>query len=653
MLTASGLGSGLDINSLVTQLVESERAGSDLKLDRQEAKFNSKFSALGSLKSALSVFKSSISELNNLSGYNGKLATSSDNSKFTATASSAAVPNNYSIAVSQLATPHALASTAIPDSNETALGTGTLTIRRGTTDYVAGTDTYNSFTLNPDIAAATITIDSSNNTLSGIMTAINDADIGVSAAIVNDGTGFRLLLSSDVSGEENSLELSVTDDDGNNTDALGLSRFAFNAAATNMEQSAAAQDANFTINGLAVSSASNTTTSAIPGVSLNLKQVTTGTVSLAVKADTAKVLNNVSSFIAGYNSYIETANSLSAYDQENDIPSALLGDFTLRSIDTQVNGILKNAVAGLTGPISNLSEMGITTTSSGTLEVNADKFNAALANNMQNITQMFAAVGVPTDADIQFSSATGATVVGAFEVTVTTLASSGQLPGDTVLPNFGGGGTVEIDADNNNLTVEIDGIDTGSITLTAGTYASGDDRADEIQVQINGTTAMREAGKTVSVTYDSSNDRFAIVSDSLGSESTVNITAVDTNSAATLGFSVATGTAGNDVAGSIGGNPAVGTGNTLVGATGTDAEGLTLTIAGNTTGSRGTVDFTRGVANQLSTLLTNLLEADGALESRIEAYKERIDDMAARRAEPEFRCAADEARFKRQFTSLE
>ena len=370
MLTATGLGSGLDVNGLVSQLVSSERAVSDLQLNRQETKLNSKFSALGSLKSSLGGFKSALSGLNTLSSFDLKTASSSDSSIFTAAANTDAIASSYSIAVSQLATSHSLASSGFADSDESVIGTGTITIRRGTTDYVPGTDTYNSFSLNPESTAATITIDSNNNTLEGVMTAINDADTGINASIINDGSGFRLLLSSELTGAENSLEISVGDDDGNNTDTSGLSRLAFNAAATNLEQTNSAADANFTINGLAIASASNEVDSAIPGVALSLKQTTVSAVQLTVEANTSSVMSGVNSFIAGYNSYIGTANALSSYDQENDVAAALLGDFTLRSIGGQVDSIVRNSVAGLAGSITNLSELGITTTAAGTLTLN-------------------------------------------------------------------------------------------------------------------------------------------------------------------------------------------------------------------------------------------------------------------------------------------
>lgn len=653
MITATGLGSGLDISGLVDQLVAAERAGSDLQLSRQKSRYTAKFSALGSLKSALSTMQGSLSSINNLANYNKNFATSSDNATLGVTVGSAAVANSYNIDVDQLASSHSLASGVFADADETAIGTGTLTIRFGTTDYDEGTTTYNGFTLNPDKSAATIDIDSSNNTLEGVMQAINDADIGVSASIVNDGTGFRLLMRSDDTGASNSIEIAVADDDANNTDANGLSRLAFNASADHMLQTAAAEDALFKINGLSVSNPTNSVDSAIPGVTLNLKKVSSSPVTLTVAEDTDAITRGIESFVAGYNKFASTANALSAYDAENDVPSALVGDFTLRSIEGQLNNILRTTPAGYSGSISSLAELGITTTSSGTLEFDKSKFTAVWEENPKDVKKMFAAFADPEDADIGFNSASDTTVVGNYAVEVTTLASYGYHTGSSVLPNFGGGGTVDIDADNDNLTLEIDGIDIGEITLTNGTYSSGVDLAGELQAQINGTTAMRDADKTVAVSYDSGSNSFTITSNVLGSTSAVNVLAVDTNTAAELGFSVASGVDGLDVEGTIGGVAANGAGNVLIAGTGTDAEGLSLTIDGTTTGSRGNVSFTRGVTNQFDQLLEQLLAEEGALAERIDSYQDRLDEVEERREELELRWEKVRARYTTQFNALD
>ncbi len=653
MITAQGLGSGLDISGLVNQLVAAERAGSDLQLSRQQSRYTSKFSALGSLKGALSSFQSSLANVNDLSKYSKFTASSGDISVLSATTTSAAVPNTYNIHVDQLAESHSLASPGVVDTDETAVGTGSITIRFGTTDYVSGTDTYNSFDLNAEKSAATIEIDSSNNTLEGIMGAINSADVGVSASIVNDGTGYRLLLSSDDTGIANSLEIAVDDDDGIDTDSSGLSIFAFNASATNMEQTSEASDAEFRVNGLAVTNSTNSVSAAIPGVNMTFKKVSADPVKLTIAQDTNTIKSAIDSFVGGYNTFISTANALSAYDAEKDIPSALLGDFTLRSIESQVSNILRSPVPGFSGDINSLAELGISTSSSGTLSFDQTKFMEVWDEYPNDVIKMFAAFGTPEDADISFDGSTNATVVGEYAVEITTLATYGYHTGAAVLPDFGGGGSVVIDDDNNNLTLEIDGIELEEITLTAGTYTAGQDLANELQAQINGTTAMRDAGKTISVTYDSGSDTFTITSGVIGSTSAVNVLAVDTNTAAELGFSVADGVDGVDVEGTIGGVAATGAGRLLIAADDTDAEGLSLTIDGGSTGSRGNVNFTRGISSQFDKLFADLLDEEGALTQRIDSYQDRIDAVAEKKEELELRWEKVRERYTRQFNALD
>ena len=131
--------------------------------------------------------------------------------------------------------------------------------------------------------------------------AINDADVGISATIVNDGSAYRLVLSSDETGAENSFQLDVSDSgDSNNTDGSGLSRLAFNSAAgtANVYQTVAAVDAGFTVNGLALSSKSNLVTDSITGVNLTLKKTTTAPVTIAITDNTSGIKSAVNRFVA-------------------------------------------------------------------------------------------------------------------------------------------------------------------------------------------------------------------------------------------------------------------------------------------------------------------------------------------------------------------
>ena len=657
-ISATGLGSGLDISGLVKQLVDAERAGPDLQLARETAKVNTKLSAMGSIKGAIAGFQNALTGLNVADNYGKRSVTSSNSNAVTATVSNSAVPNSYTMEVSALAKAHALAGPAFADSDTTQIGTGTLTFRRGTTDYNANTDAYNSFTLNPDSKITTLTIDSSNNTLEGIMNAINAADFGVTASIVNDGSGYRLLMSSEKTGVKNSLEVSAVDGDGNHTDvgaSAGLSNFAFNASATNMEQTNAAANAVFKLNGLTVQSQENTTGTSIPGVTLTLKDTTTSPLTLKVETDTSAAVNAFNTFIAGYNQFRTMVNTLTNYNAATKTAGTLLGDFTVRSVVSQVEQVLRNDVSGTSGEYTNMADLGLKTNSNGTYVLDTTKFKEILAEEPQTVKRLFAALGVPTDSGVSYHSSTKNTVAGTYNVNVTTAATSASLNGAGVLPDFGGGGTLVIDGSNDGLALEIDGVDIGAIALTQGTYTSGATLASELQARINGTDAMTGAGKTVTVSYDAANDRFSIQSSIYGNTSQINVTAIDTDTAATLGFTVVDGAAGLDVAGTINGMAATGAGQLLTANAVTDnsAEGLALTVTGATTGARGSVNFTRGVTDQLKLLLGKVLEAEGALEKRIDNYAERKAQIDEKKARLEVKLKAIEQRYSRQFNSLD
>ena len=191
-------------------------------------------------------------------------------------------------------------------------GTGTLTFTFGTTGYTPDTgnpannanDTYDSFVAKAGVSTKTVTISNADSTLSGVRDAINRADIGVSAAIRNDGSGYRLVMTSDATGAENSVEISVTDTgDSNNTDNNGLSRLAFNSSVgtTNAYQTVAAADAAFTVNGLSLSSDSNVVADALDGLTLTLKQTTTTAASLTITDNAAGIKGAITSFVNGYN----------------------------------------------------------------------------------------------------------------------------------------------------------------------------------------------------------------------------------------------------------------------------------------------------------------------------------------------------------------
>ena len=164
-------------------------------------------------------------------------------------------------------------------------------------------------------------------------------------------------------------------------------------------------------------------------------------------------------------------------------------------------------------------------------------------------------------------------------------------------------------------------------------------------------SSLSAAGLVSTVVFNG--DHFEITSNRYGSSSTLEITAADTNSAATLGLSVAAGVAGLDVAGTIGGVAAIGSGQLLKGATGSDTEGLQLLIDGGATGDRGQLAFTRGITHQLNAMISGFLESGGVLNSRTDGIQQRVDNITDKRLELDRRMEALEIRYRAQFTALD
>ncbi|OUS11528.1 hypothetical protein A9Q89_08610 [Gammaproteobacteria bacterium 53_120_T64] len=646
-ISSLGIGSGLDLGGLVQQLVAAERAPAENRLARQEAGFQSDLSAFGALKGALSSVQSGLDSLQSVSTYTQRQSSVSDSDILSISAGETAAPGTYDIEVSALARTQSLATGSAYTAITDVLGEGEINIRFGTTDYTPATTdpvvaaSYNSFAVNADKGAASITIDSTNNTLAGVRDAINEADIGVSASIVNDGSGFRLLLAATDSGAANSLEITVTE-----SGPAGLSALDFNATTDNLSQTIAGQDAALTVNGLAVTSATNKVSSVIDGVDLSLKSITTGTpVTVEVTRNRDAIKAAINGFIGAYNSYIDTVDNLSAFDPETLQAGLLVGDATLRGITSSLQASLFNSLDGA-GQFSTLASIGITTDKDGKLQLDSSELEEVLDTDFEAVSELFAAQGVPTDNSVKFISATSATAVGDYAVNITQ-ASTFATNASAATTNF------TIDSNNSLLRLKIDGVDSAELTLSESAYASGAALAAELQSKINGDSALKAADVSVSVSYDTDTDKFTISSERYGSASKVEILQVGTTTEATIGFAASSGTDGLDVEGTIGGVAGTGSGQRLTGSASAAMQGLVLEITATSSGSFGTVNFTRGLADGLNTVLENVLGEGNAIELRLEGLKDSIAGVGEDREKLELRMATVEERIRKRFTGLD
>ena len=362
-ITAGGIGSGIDVNGLVQQLVAAEGQPATQRLDRREANIQADLSAFGSLKSALSRFQTAVKALQSQDNFLKQTATSSNDELFTVTANKNAVAGSYSVEVQKLAQ----AAKVRTDSFQTMekIGTGSLNIS-------LGADSFN------------LTITEYNNTLTGIRDAINNSsdNPGVRASIINVDGGSRLILTSDELGAANNISLTATDNNG--ADAFDLARL------NNITTIDTAQDAVILVDGQQISRDSNSFSDVIDGVTFNLVKAEEGTVeTLTITQDEAAVRGRVESFVAAYNTLNNTINQLSSFNADTGAAGVLLGDSSLRGVQTQLRQALTDAVQGV--DISTLAELGVTTNQdNGNLQIDTDRLNNALNSNFASVANLFA-----------------------------------------------------------------------------------------------------------------------------------------------------------------------------------------------------------------------------------------------------------------------
>ncbi|MFC5696472.1 flagellar filament capping protein FliD [Pseudomonas sp. GCM10022186] len=385
MAGITGLGSGLDIDSIVSALVKADRAPKDLQLARLEKTTNTKFTALGQLKSVLSEFHTALKDLNKSSLFENRSATSSDTSLLTATAAKSALAGTYSIKVSQLATGSkvgtaALASDYKVPTNADANGiAGKLTVKVGASD--TGTEV--------EIAEGA--------TLTEVRDAINIQlkEKGVTANLVSnpsDGTT-RLVLSSSKSGAGNDVQITSSDPDlASLTIGSGTLSSADPASSGIIE---AARNAKFSIDGLELESASNSVTGAIPEVTVDLKAASTEkTITLTIDQDKDGVKSQIGKFVDAYNKVVTITNKLTSVTPSSSgdapITGGLVGDATVRNL----LGGIRNTLAEPAEPadqegIRVLADLGISTQKDGTLKIDDTKLDKALKDNFDQVASFF------------------------------------------------------------------------------------------------------------------------------------------------------------------------------------------------------------------------------------------------------------------------
>jgi flagellar hook-associated protein 2 len=401
-IASSGVGSGLDIAGLVKKLVESEGGPKTLRLNTEEAKAQSKLSALGTLRSALATFRDTVATLKSIDKFQGRQVTSSNLDFVAATAGTAAVPGSYSIKVEQLAAAHKLQSGPYDAATE-VVGTGTLHIK-------SGTETFD------------VVIDSSNNTLAGIAQAISTSAAGakmLATVIVGDSEA-RLMIAARSTGAANAIEITQSGGDG------GLAGLAYPPSGGGLTQLQAALDTEAVIDGVPVTSATNTVSGAIAGVDITLKaqHIDDETTQLTVGYNHGVARKTIDELVKSYNTVVDAIKSVSSYNAETKKGGPLFGDAGVRNLVYQLRRELTSNVTGLSGPFDLLGEIGISADLSGKLIVDSADLDAAFAANFDAVGELFAADDVGVAVKLDALLAPYLDSEGVFDARTTSLKSS-------------------------------------------------------------------------------------------------------------------------------------------------------------------------------------------------------------------------------------
>ena len=348
-ITSLGIGSKLDANSIVTQLVALERRPIEL-LQAQKTKLNTQLSSFGLLQSYMANLQSTAGQLGTAAFWTGVTASSSDPSAVAATAQTSAVAASYSIEVTSLAAAQSLSTAAGAITNDTNMGAGTITITLGGT------------------AVPIAVVDGTS--LAAVRDQINAANAGVSAAIIQDGTGPRLVFTAVNSGTANAVSVAVTGATGQLT-ALNYPG--------NMTQDRPAANAVFRINGLQITSANNNVSGVVAGLDLTLSKVTTSPVLVTVGTDTATRRKGITDFVNAYNEINRYLSTQTKYDETSKAAGALQGDRTAVSLQGRLRSLVQQSSTASTVFVQ-LSDLGLEMQRDGSIKVNDIKLNAALAN---------------------------------------------------------------------------------------------------------------------------------------------------------------------------------------------------------------------------------------------------------------------------------
>ncbi len=602
----SGLASGIDSNSIVSQLMAVERIPIRT-MQAQQGTFKQGIDAWASITTRVSALQDASKGLDKLSDFSSFVTAQSSSAAVTAVASGSAPVGSLSFTVDRLASQHQLFGADAFASGESTVGAGTVSLTVDGTQH--------------DVAANDAT------TVNDLAKAINDLDIGVNAAVITKSNGdVRLMLTSKDTGADAAFTVAST--------SAGINSFT---------EVSTAGDAEMTFgsgaNSVTVNRSTNTVGDLIEGVTLSLTQATTSPVTITTSRDTDAAVEAVQTFVTELNSTLTQLSAASAYNVDTG-GGPLSGSRAVREIVDGIRRAVSQPIANLNGTFGYASSVGLEIQSNGSFVLNESKLRTALTEDYDAVADLFAASAKATDTRVSFLDAKSSTAAGSYDVQITKAAQVAAATG----ANF-------VDPGSDPSFFTITAPDGQSISVATSPRST----AAEVVGKINAAlTAANVTTLLASVDNSSGSDRIAMATTGFGSSQSFTVD-VDGDPYGLNGTFT-----GADVEGLINGAAATGTGRLLRSTTG-DASGLRLNVtasqsevdtAGGTL-ALGTVDYSTGIAGTLSKLLDEYQGSDGtiatakdSLQSRVDLYQDRIEAF-------ERRLVIREEGLRRQFSAME
>tara|TARA_Y100001936_G_C16068443_1_gene668886 strand:- start:275 stop:1900 length:1626 start_codon:yes stop_codon:yes gene_type:complete len=445
-----GINSNLDTGGIIDNLVTLQRQPITI-VEAKRALEEAKLLSFQDLKNRLQNFKSVVNTLNTESRFLSTVGTFSNNSATdtnkvaTLATTSSATSGTFSLVVNNLARETKLLSNGFA-STSTTVETGVLKLT------VGGKTTQ-------------IKIDNNNNSLEGIRLAINNSGANIQANFLNDGSStnpVKLVISATKTGVENSISVSLT------SDLFGAGQ----QHAMTFTEVQAAQNASFTLDGVAVTKGSNTVTDVISGAALQLESAGSGTLTLT--PDEGAIKEKIQNYVDGFNEIMEHLNRELALTKSTGETGVLFANFTVQNLQQTLREIITDKVVGVSGNFEYLSQIGIRTQSDGSLTINDGDLSTAIASNIENVTELFSSSGTTTNSAVTFVGFTSKTEPGTYNVRVSNGVPQLAASGTTTFADAVGNGNFfagAADTTSEGLNFRIGNLsdgDYGTITLSVG-----------------------------------------------------------------------------------------------------------------------------------------------------------------------------------------